>query len=92
MENIELERIRGGPIVKIPKCHYEQIVSLIFSTIEKSPGGVITLDQLIESTKHSMSFHGDKAWYLLQVKQDLVARRRLRLKVDKHRVQFIRAA
>jgi hypothetical protein len=62
---------------------YEQITLFIISTL-KSKGGEMTLIDLLTDAEKNIcwNFGGDTQWYVLKVKQDLEARKIIRIKRD----------
>lgn len=67
---------------KIRNDVYEQITVFIIQTLKRK-GEITLLDLLAYAEEHTCwSFGGETHWYLLKVKQDLEARKVIRIKRD----------
>jgi len=91
-ETIELmlPKNRRGAVIALR--YYNQVKDCIIGTIQSAVGQEITLNELIFCVhlQLSNSIKSNLAWYLLQVKQDLEARKMIRTTLDRGRVQYIR--
>lgn len=74
----------------MPRAYYERLMTFIIETLEAQE--TVPFFALLEQAEQNFSreFRGELAWYLLYVKQDMEARRLIKVMRDKKRQQWIR--
>jgi|SRR6478609_9282770 len=90
-EKIEMMRVENRRGAVLLKNQYEIISGFILRVLNSSPENEISLNDLLELAHDKLDeqFHGDVSWFLLQVKQDLEARRIITTTLTRNRQQFI---
>jgi hypothetical protein len=76
-----LESVHSRITERMPRVHYEKIKSYILTSLESEKE--ITFYDLLagaEKQQHLLVLGGNLSWYLLKVKQDLEAKRIIRMK------------
>jgi len=91
-EKIEMLRMQNRRGAVLLKNQYDTISGFIVDVLKTYPENEIGLNELLELAhpKLDAQFHGDVSWFLLQVKQDLEARRIITTMLTRNREQFIR--
>jgi hypothetical protein len=91
-EKIEMMRLENRRGAVLLKTQYEVIADFILDALKANSEHEIALNELLEIAhpKLDAQFHGDVSWFLLQVKQDLEARRIITTMLTRNREQIIR--
>jgi hypothetical protein len=82
---IQLFQYSADEGIMMCEKEYQKIADFIFSAIQSKISGKIDLTELIEEAGNKLScpFNGATPYFLLKVKEDLQARRIIKVKVSK---------
>ena len=96
-ESGELVKLKG--VIKrdgivVPKEVYDMISDFIVSSLVSAKDERMTLNELIEKVKDEVDVvrNGKIFWYLLQIKQDLEAKKVITVIVGRNRIQYLQLA
>lgn len=81
---------KRGKKLRIEKEKYDAIHAMILSVLSREQE--VSLSRLIEvgETQLSNTFHADIPWLIVQIKNDMVLREHIEVRIDQDRSQLIR--